>query len=118
MTRERREMYREWCAIIRREGLTVNQAAERFGVSYRTIYRILHRYGVEHGQMEEPDQAGGPMTAAAMYRMGRVQKPSHQGQGHGQQSNPGLSYPIAEERPFFRDPAPVPLPEDLQTSGG
>ena len=76
MTRERREMYREWCAIIRREGLTVNQAAERFGVSYRTIYRtiyrILHRRGVEHGQMEEPDQAGGPMTGAAMYRMGRV----------------------------------------------
>ena len=30
-------MYREWCAIIRREGLTVNQTAERFGVSYRTI---------------------------------------------------------------------------------
>ena len=37
MTRERREMYREWFAIIRKEGLTVNQAAERFGVSYRTI---------------------------------------------------------------------------------
>ena len=55
MTRERREMYREWCAVIRKEGLTVNQAAERFGVSYGTIYRILHRYGVEHGQMEEPD---------------------------------------------------------------
>ena len=104
MTRERREMYREWCAIIRREGLTVNQTAERFGVSYRTIYRILHRHGVEHGQMEEPDQAGGPMTGAAMYRMGRVQKPSHQGQGHGQQSNPGLSYPIAEESAIFPRP--------------
>ena len=50
MTRERREMYREWCAVIRKEGLTVNQAAERFGVSYRTIYRILHRYKPEPGQ--------------------------------------------------------------------
>ena len=86
------------------EGLTVNQTAERFGVSYRTIYRILHRHGVEHGQMEEPDQAGGPMTGAAMYRMGRVQKPSHQGQGHGQQSNPGLSYPIAEASAIFPRP--------------
>ncbi len=55
MTRERREMYRELCAIIRNEGLTVTQAAERFGVSYRTIYRILHRYGVEHDQMEGSD---------------------------------------------------------------
>ena len=50
MTRERREMYREWCAIIRTEGLTVNQAAERFGVSYRTIYRILHEFEPETTQ--------------------------------------------------------------------
>ena len=55
MTRDRREMYREWCTIIRKEGLTVNQAAERFGVSYRTIYRILHRYKLEPGQ---PGEAG------------------------------------------------------------
>ena len=54
MTRERREMYREWCAVIRKEGLTVNQAAERFGVSYGTIYRILHRYKPEPGQPGEP----------------------------------------------------------------
>ena len=54
MTRERREMYRGWCAIIRKEGLTVNQAAERFGVSYGTIYRILHRYKPEPGQPWEP----------------------------------------------------------------
>lgn len=45
MTPERRQMYRGWCAIIRKEGLTVTQAAERFGVSYRTIYRILKGSG-------------------------------------------------------------------------
>ena len=44
------------------------------------------------------------MTAAAMYRVGRVQKPSHQGQGQGQQSNPGLSYQIAEESAIFPRP--------------
>ena len=54
MTRECREMYRQWCAIIRNEGLTVTQAARRFGVSYRTIYRILHRYKPEPGQLGEP----------------------------------------------------------------
>ena len=47
MTRERREMYREWCAIIRKGGLTVTQAAQRFGVSYHTIYRILHEFEPE-----------------------------------------------------------------------
>ena len=54
MSRERREMYRQWCAIIRNEGLTVTQAGQRFGVSYRTIYRILHRYRSEPGQPGEP----------------------------------------------------------------
>ena len=53
-TREREEMYRRWCATILNEGLTVNQAADRFGVGYRTIYRILHRYKPEPGQPEEP----------------------------------------------------------------
>ena len=47
MTRERQEMYRQSCAIIRNEGLTVTQAAQRFGVSYRTIYRILHEFEPE-----------------------------------------------------------------------
>ena len=55
MTRERREMYRQWCAIIRNEGLTVTQAGQRFGVSYRTIYGILHRYRPEPGQPGEPE---------------------------------------------------------------
>ena len=54
MTRESREMYRQSCAIIRNEGLTVTQAGQRFGVSYRTIYRILHRYRPEPGQPGEP----------------------------------------------------------------
>ena len=53
MTRERREMYRQWCAIIRKEGLTVNQAAQRFGVSYRTIYRILHEFKPETNEPED-----------------------------------------------------------------
>ena len=53
-TREREEMYRRWCTTILNEGLTVNQAADRFGVGYRTIYRILHRYKPESGQPEEP----------------------------------------------------------------
>ena len=118
MTRDRREMYREWCAIIRREGLTVNQTAERFGVSYRTIYRILHRHGVEHGQMEEPDQAGGPMTGAAMYRWAGCR--SHHTRDRDTGNSPTLACHTQSPKraPFSRDPAPVPLPEDLQTSGG
>ena len=51
--RERREMYREWCATIREEGLTVRQAEERFGVSYRTIYRIRHEFKPETTQPED-----------------------------------------------------------------
>ena len=53
MTRQRREMYLEWCAIIRNEGLTVTQAAHRFGVSYRTIYRILREFKPETNEPED-----------------------------------------------------------------
>ena len=54
MTPERREMYRGWCAIIRKESLPVTQAAERFGVSYRTIYRILKEFRQDNAQGEDP----------------------------------------------------------------
>ena len=54
MTPERRQMYRGWCAIIRKESLTVTQAAERFGVSYRTIYRILKEFRQDNAQEEDP----------------------------------------------------------------
>ena len=42
--RERRaQRDRTICRLRRREGLTVNQLANRFGVSKRTVFRVLHR---------------------------------------------------------------------------
>ena len=43
-SKEGRERYRDWFRVIVDEGLSAAQAAERFGVSVRTIYRILNRY--------------------------------------------------------------------------
>ena len=35
------ERYRKWCAIIEEEGLSMEEAAERFRASERTIYRAV-----------------------------------------------------------------------------
>ena len=84
ITRERREKYRQWCAIIRNEGLTVTQAAQRFGVSYRTIYRILHRYRPEPGQPGEPGLANGIYTGRDMGRLSNAAAFTDHGEQRGQ----------------------------------
>ena len=43
-SREGRKRYRDWLRVIVDEGLLAAQAAERFGVSVRTIYRVLNGY--------------------------------------------------------------------------
>ena len=54
-TQERQEMYRKWVGIIRKNKLSVRQAAERFGVSGGTIYRILAENRPEPDRPEEND---------------------------------------------------------------
>lgn len=38
---------RERCSAMTREGLTVEEAAERFGVQVRTVYRMMRRVRLE-----------------------------------------------------------------------
>ena len=41
---EGRKRYRDWLKVIVDDGLSATEAAERFGVSVRTIYRVLNGY--------------------------------------------------------------------------
>ena len=43
-SREGRKRYQDWLRVIVDDGLSSAQAAERFGVSVRTIYRVLNGY--------------------------------------------------------------------------
>ena len=101
---ERQGRYHKRFEIITAEGLSISQAAARFQVSTRTVYRILKKHRPRSSQLGASSLEDRIYTKSTKYRRPEVHQFTDSVEDRGQLSNTAFGYPLTVNGMEFQSP--------------